>query len=49
MSTNDDVIVFFQNYGKFAAIRKPYSARTVNKTYNFINSKLLPYRTWKQS
>ena len=45
MSSNCDVIVFFPIYGKFAAIPKPDSGRMVYKTYIFINSNLLSYRS----
>ena len=37
-----DVIVIFAIYGKFGAIQKSNSGCMVNKTYVFINSKLLP-------
>ena len=47
MPVNYDVIVFFSIYGQFAAIRKPDPGRMVYKTYIFINSNLLPYKTWK--
>ena len=49
MSANYDAIVFFLTYGKFAAIRTPDSGYMVYKTYIFINSNLLAYRTWKQT
>ena len=45
MSTDCDVIVFFLIYGQFATIRKPDSRCMVYKTYIFINSNLLSYRT----
>ena len=44
MSKNCDV-VFFPIYGQFAAIRKPDSQGIVFKTYIFINSNLLSYKT----
>ena len=49
MLTNCDIIIFFPIYGKFAAIRKPDSGRMVYKTYIFINSNLLSYKTSKQN
>ena len=49
MSENCDVIVFFPTYGHFAALGKPDSGRMVYKTYIFINSNFLSYRTWKQN
>ena len=45
MSENCHVIVIFPIYGQFGAIWKPDSARTVCKTYIFINSNLLSYKT----
>ena len=45
MSTNCDVNVFFSIYSKFAAIHKPDSGRLVYKTYVFVNSNFLSYRT----
>ena len=45
MSTNCYVIVIFQIYGQFRAIRKPDSGCIVCKTYIFINSNLLSYKT----
>ena len=39
----------FYNYGQFAAIRKSDSGRMVYKTYIFINSNLLSYKTRKQN
>ena len=44
MSTNCDVIVIFQIYGQFGAIRKPDSQRIVYRTYIFINNNLLSYK-----
>ena len=41
MSENYDVIPIFPIFGKFGAIRKPNSGRTVYKNYIFINSNLL--------
>ena len=49
MLANGDVIVIFLIYDQFRAIRKPDSGRIVCKTYIFINSKLLSYKTWKQN
>ena len=49
MSENCHVIVIFPIYGQFGAIWKPDSARTVCKTYIFINSNLLSYKSWKQN
>ena len=49
MSKNFDVTDFFLIYGKFAAILELNSRRMVYKTYIFINSNLLPYRSWKQN
>ena len=49
MLANCDFIVFFPIYGQFAAIRKPDSRRMVCKTYIFINSNVLSYKTWKQN
>ena len=43
------VIVIFQIYGQFGAIRKPDSKRIVWKTYIFIKSKLLSNKNWKQN
>ena len=45
-SNNCNVIAI---YGKFAAIRKLDSGCMVYKTYIFIKSNLLSYRTWKQN
>ena len=45
ISANCDVIVFFPIYSQFAAIRQPHSGRVVYKTYVFINSNLLSYKT----
>ena len=42
MSANYDVFVIFPIYGQFGAIRKPDSGRIICKTYNVINSNLLP-------
>ena len=49
MSTNRDVIVFLPIHGQFAAIQKTHSGSMVYKTYIFINSNLLSYRSWKQN
>ena len=45
MSKNCDDIVMFSIYGQFGAIRKPDSRRIVCKTYVFITSNLLSYKT----
>ena len=45
MSANCDVIVIFPIYGKFGAIRKPDSGRIVCKTYIFVKSNLLSYKS----
>ena len=42
MSANYYVFVIFPIYGQFGAIRKPDSGRIICKTYNVINSNLLP-------
>ena len=44
MSANYDVIVIFQIYDQFGAIRKPYSGRIVCKSYILINRNLLSYK-----
>ena len=44
MSTSFDVVVFFPDYGQFAAIWKPDSGRMVYKTYISINHNLLSYK-----
>ena len=49
MSETCEVIVIFQIYGQFRAIRKPDSGRIVWKTYVFIKSNLLSYKNWKQN
>ena len=49
MPANYDVIVFFPIYGQFAAIRKPDSRHRAYKTYIFISSNLVSFRTWKQN
>ena len=49
MSKDSNVIAFFLIYQKFAAIRKPDSGHMVYKSYIFINSNLLSYRTFKQN
>ena len=46
---NCDVIVIFPIFGKFGAIRKPDSGRTVCKIYIFINSNLSSYKNYKQN
>ena len=45
---NFDVVVIFPIYGQFGAIRKPDFGRMSCKTYIFINSNLLSFKTWKQ-
>ena len=45
ISENCDIIIIFPVYGQLGAIRKPDSGRTVFKTYIFINSNLLSYKT----
>ena len=45
MSENCDVIVIFPIYGQFGAIRKPDYGCIVSKTYFFINSNLLSYKS----
>ena len=47
MSAYCDVIVVFLIYDQFAAVQKPDLGRMVYKTYIFINSNLLSYRTRK--
>ena len=42
---NCDVIVFFPIYGQFAAIQKPDSGLMIYKSYVFIISNLLSYKT----
>ena len=45
ISANCDVIVIFPISGQFGAIRKPESERIVCRTYIFIKSNLLSYKT----
>ena len=45
MSANWDIIVFFPIYGQLETIRKPGSGCMIHKTYIFINSYRLSYRT----
>ena len=45
MSKNCDAVVMFSIYGRFGAIRKPDSRRIVCKTYVFISSSRLSYKT----
>ena len=45
---DSDVIIIFPLYGQFGPIQEPDSKRIVCKTYIFINSRLLFYKTWKQ-
>ena len=45
MSANCDVMVLFLIYAQFGAIRSPDSGRIVCKSYIFINSNLLFYKT----
>ena len=49
ISMNCDVIVIFQIYGQFGAIRKPDSRSIVCKTYIFINRNLSSYKNRKQN
>ena len=49
MPENCDVLVNFLIYGQFGAFRKPDSGRMISKTYIFINSNFLSYKSWKQS
>ena len=42
-----NVIFIFPIYGQIVAIRKPDSGRIVCKTYIFINSNLVPYKSLK--
>ena len=49
MLENYGVIVIFMIYGQFGAIRKPDSRCIVHKTYIFISSNLLSYKSWKQN
>ena len=49
MSVNCDIIVMFPIFAQFGAIRKPDSGRIVCKTYIFISSDLLSYKSWKQN
>ena len=46
-----DVIVIFQIYGQFGAMRKPDSGRIVCESYNFIfiNNNVLHYKNGKQN
>ena len=46
LSANCDAIAIFPVYGQLGAIRKPDSGRIVCKTYIFINSSLLSYKSW---
>ena len=45
MSENYDVTVIFPVFGQFGAIPKLNFGHIVCKTYNFINSNLLSYKT----
>ena len=45
MLKNCDIIAIFRIYGQFGAIRKPDSGCIVCRTYIFINSHLLSYKT----
>ena len=49
LSENCDVIVIFQIFGQFGAIRRPDSGRRVSKSYVFSNSNFLSYKNWKQN
>ena len=46
---NCDVIVIFTIYDQFGANRKPDSGSMVRKTYIFIKSNLLSYKSIKQN
>ena len=46
---NCDDIVIFPIYGQIAAVPMPDPGHMVYKTYIFINSNLLFYKTWKQN
>ena len=46
-ATLKKIYSFFPIYGLIAAIQD--SRRIVYKIYIFINSNLLPYKTWKQN
>ena len=48
ISPNCDVVIF-PIYSQFGATQKSDSGRIVGKTYIFIISSLLPYKTWKQN
>ena len=45
ISKKCDIIAIFPIYSQFGAIRKLDSGRIVCKTYIFINSNLLPYKS----
>ena len=47
MSENCDVIVIFLIYGQVGVIRKSDCGRMVYKTYIFIKSHLLSWKSWK--
>ena len=44
MSGNYDVIIIFQVFGQFGAVRRPDSGHRVCKSYVFSNSNLLYYK-----
>ena len=44
MSEDCDVIVIFQSFGQFGAVRRPDSGHRVCKSYAFSNSSLLSYK-----
>ena len=46
---NCDVISIFPIYGEFGAIRKPVSQRVACKSYFFIKTSILSYKTGKET
>ena len=44
MLKNCDVVVIFQIFGQFGAVRRPDSGHRVCKSYVFSNSNLLSYK-----
>ena len=49
ISASCNVIGIFPIYDQSEPIRKPDSRRMVCKTYIFINSNFLSYKSWKQN
>ena len=49
MSGNCDVIVIFQIFSQFGAVRRPDSGHRVCESYVFSNRNLLSYKNWKQN